>query len=197
MLSNLHLHLVCFSSGSARLNTSQFQKINFLKIFAVYSFAPSMPTKNEPPTSGLWVTLKVAHNPEVGGSNPSPATIKTLKPSRFQGFFFAYRTHFCTHFGSRRFRQDLCAKLFARSGWVKSAGNRGIVHLNVQIAAERVQAVYARHITAAQPTIGCCCFVFYDQYNLVQTLLQPMLQLIFTFYIGIINKYYLSKLYNT
>ena len=100
MLSNIHLHLVCFSSGSARLNTSQFQKINFLKIFAVYSFAPSMPTKNEPPTSGLWVTLKVAHNPEVGGSNPSPATIKTLKPSRFQGFFFAYRTHFCTHFGT-------------------------------------------------------------------------------------------------
>ncbi|MFR5762732.1 MAG: hypothetical protein ACLUFI_15175 [Oscillospiraceae bacterium] len=26
---------------------------------------------------------------------------KTLKPSRFQGFFFAYRTHFCTHFGIR------------------------------------------------------------------------------------------------
>lgn len=31
--------------------------------------------KSEPPTSGLRVTLKVAHNPEVGGSNPSPATI--------------------------------------------------------------------------------------------------------------------------
>ena len=55
-------------------------------------------TKNEPPTSGLRATLRVAHNPEVGGSNPSPATIKNLETTRFQGFFFAYRTHFCTHF---------------------------------------------------------------------------------------------------
>ena len=40
------------------------------------------------------------------------------------------------------------------------------------------------------------CFVFYDQYNLVQTLLQPMLQVIFTFCIGTINKYYNVKLGN-
>ena len=40
------------------------------------------------------------------------------------------------------------------------------------------------------------CFVFYDQYNLVQTLPQPMLQAIFTFCIGLINKYYNVKLGN-
>ena len=40
------------------------------------------------------------------------------------------------------------------------------------------------------------CFVFYNQYNLVQMLLQPMLQVIFTFCIGIINKYYNVKLGN-
>ena len=40
------------------------------------------------------------------------------------------------------------------------------------------------------------CFVFYDQYNLGQTLLQPMLQVIFTFCIGIINKYHNVKLGN-
>ena len=45
--------------------------------------------------------------------------------------------------------------------------------------------------------MNCRCFVFYDQYNLGQMHLQPMLQLIFTFYIGIINEYYLLKLYNT
>jgi len=45
-------------------------------------------------------------------------------------------------------------------------------------------------------SLGCRCFVFYDQYNLAQTLLQPMLQVIFTFCIGIINKYYNAKLGN-
>ena len=38
------------------------------------SFFIVISIKNKPPTSGLRVTLKVAHNPEVGGSNPSPAT---------------------------------------------------------------------------------------------------------------------------
>ena len=28
-----------------------------------------------------------AHNPEVGGSSPPPATIKSLEIKRFQGFF--------------------------------------------------------------------------------------------------------------
>ena len=45
-------------------------------------------------------------------------------------------------------------------------------------------------------SLGCRCFVFYDQYNLGQMLLQPMLQVIFTFCIGIINKYYNVKLGN-
>ena len=40
------------------------------------SFFIVISIKNKPPTSGLRVTLKVAHNPEVGGSNPSPATIR-------------------------------------------------------------------------------------------------------------------------
>ena len=44
--------------------------------------------------------------------------------------------------------------------------------------------------------MNCRCFVFYDQYNLGQMLLQPMLQVIFTFCIGIINKYYNVKLGN-
>ena len=34
-----------------------------------------------------------------------------------------------------------------------------IVHLNVQIAAERVQIVHTRHIAAAQPTIAALLFV--------------------------------------
>ena len=45
-------------------------------------------------------------------------------------------------------------------------------------------------------SLGFRCFVFYNQYNLVQMLLQPMLQVIFTFCIGIINKYYNVKLGN-
>ena len=44
-------------------------------------------TKNEPPTSGLRATLRVAHNPEVGGSNPSPATIKNLETITVSRFF--------------------------------------------------------------------------------------------------------------
>ena len=47
------------------------------------SFFIVISIKNKPPTSGLRVTLKVAHNPEVGGSNPSPATIK-LNQKRYQ-----------------------------------------------------------------------------------------------------------------
>ena len=45
-------------------------------------------------------------------------------------------------------------------------------------------------------SLGCRCFVFYDQYNLGQMLLQPMLQVVFTFCIGTINKYYNAKLGN-
>ena len=45
--------------------------------------------------------------------------------------------------------------------------------------------------------MNCRCFVFYDQYKAPQTHLQPELQLIFKYCIGIINKYYLLKLYNT
>ena len=42
-------------------------------------------------------------------------------------------------------------------------------------------------------SLGCRCFVFYNQYKAPQTHLQPMLQVIFTFCIGIINKYYNAK----
>ena len=44
------------------------------EIFAIWFIFCCNLEKNEPSTSGLRVTLKVAHNPEVGGSNPSPAT---------------------------------------------------------------------------------------------------------------------------
>ena len=59
------------------------------------SFFIVISIKNKPPTSGLRVTLKVAHNPEVGGSNPSPATIKTAdfstKSAVFLYFFKALK----------------------------------------------------------------------------------------------------------
>ena len=45
----------------------------------------------------------------------------------------------------------------------------------------------------AHRPVGCRCFVFYNQYKAPQTHLQPMLQVIFTFCIGIINKYYNAK----
>ena len=51
------------------------------------SFFIVISIKNKPPTSGLRVTLKVAHNPEVGGSNPSPATIKNLETITVSRFF--------------------------------------------------------------------------------------------------------------
>ena len=65
------------------------------------SFFIVISIKNKPPTSGLRVTLKVAHNPEVGGSNPSPATIKLNqkryqreKPRSFNGFRVFLRPFF-------------------------------------------------------------------------------------------------------
>ena len=46
-----------------------------------------------------------AHNPEVGGSSPPPATIKSLEIKRFQGFFL-----FSNRKGSDRTAESLCTK---------------------------------------------------------------------------------------
>ena len=46
-----------------------------------------------------------AHNPEVGGSSPPPATIKSLEIKRFQGFFL-----FPNRKGSDRSAERLCTK---------------------------------------------------------------------------------------
>ena len=90
MLSNLHLHLVCFSSGSARLNTSQFQKINFLKIFAVYSFAPSMPTKNEPPTSGFFCAQFLKSEKKISKRVLAKSMDLNLYPRHFEPLFRSF-----------------------------------------------------------------------------------------------------------
>ena len=50
-------------------------------------------------------------------------------------------------FAPVRSRQDLCAKLFAGSGWMKSAGNRSVVH-------GRLQALHV-HVFLAAP-LGAC-----------------------------------------
>ena len=52
----------------------------------------------------------------------------------------------CHESGSR---QDLCAKLFAGSGWMKSAGNRGVIQSRLQMLHVHVFLVAplgARHV---------------------------------------------------
>ena len=59
-----------------------------------------------------------AHNPEVGGSSPPPATIKSLEIKRFQGFFL-----FPNRKGSDRTAERLCTK-FGRFGGQNLVQNR-------------------------------------------------------------------------
>ena len=58
------------------------------------------------------------HNPEVGGSSPPPATIKSLEIKRFQGFFL-----FSNRKGSDRTAERLCTK-FGRFGGQNLVQNR-------------------------------------------------------------------------
>ena len=135
------------------------------------SFFIVISIKNKPPTSGLRVTLKVAHNPEVGGSNPSPATIKNLETITVSRFFLClsypllyplrYPQPNCGYRKYSSFAQpttpsktvvwflDCQTNLtqhepeadFSASGssfTLRCLFDNYIVHLNVQIAAERV-----------------------------------------------------------
>ena len=63
-----------------------------------------------------------AHNPEVGGSSPPPATIKSLEIKRFQGFFL-----FLNRKGSDRIAESLCTK-FGRFGGQNLVQNRWVVY---------------------------------------------------------------------
>ena len=60
-----------------------------------------------------------AHNPEVGGSSPPPATIKSLEIKRFQGFFL-----FSNRKGSDQAAEILCTKFcsFRGRNLVQSCG---------------------------------------------------------------------------
>ena len=67
-----------------------------------------------------------AHNPEVGGSSPPPATIKSLEIKRFQGFFL-----FSNRKVSDRSGERLCTKFgrfegqnLVQSRWVVYGMNR-------------------------------------------------------------------------
>ena len=129
----------------------------------------------------MGVSQAVAHNPEVGGSNPSPATIKNLETITVSRFFLClsypllyplrYSKPNCgyrkyrgfTRFTSSRkmtawflnaqtnLTQHEPEAVFSASGSSFTLCcflNNYIVHLNVQIATEREQIVYARHITS-------------------------------------------------
>ena len=63
-----------------------------------------------------------AHNPEVGGSSPPPATIKSLEIKRFQGFFL-----FSNRKGSDRTAESLCTK-FGHFGGQNLVQSRWVVY---------------------------------------------------------------------
>ena len=84
-------------------------------------FSPQQKRCKSPQQSGNPIQT-AAHNPEVGGSSPPPATIKSLEIKRFQGFFLCPNRKV-----SDQASKILCTK-FGRFGGQNLVQSRRVVY---------------------------------------------------------------------